>query len=75
MSTRWKATRSIWPPDVYKRQVLVDGSFEQVKAEVENIIDGFGSKGFILGADCTLPTEIDYARIRCAVDAAAKHSV
>lgn len=55
--------------------VLVDGSFEQVKAEVENIIDGFGSKGFILGADCTLPTEIDYARIRCAVDAAAKHSV
>lgn len=55
--------------------VLVDGSLEQIKAEVTSVIDSFGSKGFILGSDCTLPTEIDYARIRCAVDTAAAHSI
>lgn len=51
--------------------VLVDGTLDQIRAEVRQIVDGFGKAGFILGADCTLPTEIDYARIRCAVEAAA----
>ena len=29
-----------------------------------------GRVGFILGADCTLPTGIDYSLIRAAVEAA-----
>lgn len=50
--------------------VLVDGTEEEIRTEVKRVIDGFGRKGFILGADCTLPTEIDYRRIRAAVEAA-----
>lgn len=53
--------------------VLVDGTLDEIRAEVKNIIDGFGTKGFMIGADCTLPTELDYERIRCAVEAAAKY--
>lgn len=50
--------------------VLVEGEVSQIQEEVKEIIAGFGKKGFILGADCTLPTEIDYGRIRAAVEAA-----
>lgn len=50
--------------------VLVDGSEEEIKAEVKNIIKKFGRKGFILGADCTLATEQDLKKIRAAVEAA-----
>lgn len=50
--------------------VLVDGTDEELQAAVRKVIDDFGSTGFILGADCTLPTEIPYERIRTAVHAA-----
>lgn len=50
--------------------VLVDGTDEELTAAVRKVIDDFGSTGFILGADCTLPTEIPYERIRTAVHAA-----
>lgn len=50
--------------------VLVDGTIEELQAFVREMIHTFGKKGFILGADCTVPTEIDYARIRAAVEAA-----
>ena len=51
--------------------VLVDGTLEDIDAAVDAVIRSFGPKGFILGADCTLPTELSCARIRWAVDAAA----
>lgn len=50
--------------------VLVNGTEEELKQEVRRVIEEFGSTGFILGADCTLPTEISYERIRSAVHAA-----
>lgn len=50
--------------------VLVGGSKEKLQEEVRNIIRTFGKRGFILGADCTLPTEIDYERIRIVVKTA-----
>ena len=53
--------------------VLVDGTLEEIRQEVKKIIDSFGTEGFMLGADCTLPTEIDYERIRCAAEAAADY--
>lgn len=53
--------------------VLVDGTMEEIQAAVHQIIQGFGTERFILGADCTLPTEIDYARIRCAIDTARNY--
>lgn len=50
--------------------VLVDGTLEELEAAVHKIISDFGTRGFILGADCTLPTEISYERIMAAVKAA-----
>lgn len=47
--------------------VLVEGSELEIRKEVEKIINSFGKKGFILGADCTLPTDISYKRIAAAV--------
>lgn len=51
--------------------VLVDGSVGEIRREVSKIISGFGKKGFILGADCTLATEQDIGRLRIAVEAAS----
>lgn len=52
--------------------VLVDGSDKEIEQEVKSIIKTFGDRKFILGADCTLPTEISYKRVRVAVDATLK---
>lgn len=49
--------------------VLVDGTNEEIAQEVKSIIDSFGKEKFILGADCTLPTEISYKRVKVAVKA------
>jgi len=35
------------------------------------VIDEAGTRGFMVGADCTLPTDIDVANIRAAVEATA----
>lgn len=53
--------------------VLVDGTKEEIEAAVRGIIDGFGKKSFMLGADCTLPSDLNYERIRWAVEAAANY--
>lgn len=50
--------------------VMVDGTIEELQAAVRSLIADFGSTGFILGADCTLPTDIPVERIRAAVHAA-----
>ncbi|MDD3335531.1 MAG: uroporphyrinogen decarboxylase family protein [Eubacteriales bacterium] len=50
--------------------VLVDGTIPELEAAVRKVIHDFGEKGFILGADCTLPTEIPYERIMAAIHAA-----
>ena len=60
---------AVWRID---RACLVDGSTEQIEAEVKKVVDGYGRTGFILGADCTLPTSLDHKRIKAAVDAAHK---
>ena len=50
--------------------VFVDGTVSELRSAVKDVIRSYGKKGFILGADCTLPTEIAYARIKAAVEAA-----
>jgi len=50
--------------------VLVDGDEQEVRKAVRNVIQQFGRKGFILGADCTLATEQDLKLLRAAVEAA-----
>ena len=49
---------------------LISGTPEEIRAEVEGILRGFGQKGFMLGADCTVQGKIDVERIRLAVEAA-----
>lgn len=52
--------------------VLVDGSEEEIANAVQKIIKDFGRKSLILGADCTLPTDISLSRVRKAIDAARR---
>lgn len=44
--------------------VLIDGNDQELVAEITRIIATEGKTNFILGADCTLPTEISYSRIK-----------
>lgn len=50
--------------------VLVDGTDEEITAAVHEVMDTFGSKNWILGADCTLPTDVDLHRVHVAIEAA-----
>lgn len=50
--------------------VLQNGTSEEIKERVHGVISAFGRKGFILGADCTIPTDTDMWRLKAAIDAA-----
>lgn len=47
---------------------------EQIKAETKRLIRQGGHKGFMLGPDCSLPTDIDIERIRWIMEAAAEEA-
>lgn len=49
--------------------VMVEGTLEELAQAAKDTVARYGETGFILGADCTLPTEIDYKRIRAIVEA------
>lgn len=51
--------------------VIVEGSLEEIGAEVRRLIGEFGWHNFILGADCTLPTGLPAERMQAAARAAA----
>ncbi len=53
------------------RGIMVNGSPEEIQAAAREVIADFGATGFILGADCTLPTDIPVDNIRTAVKAMA----
>ncbi len=44
--------------------VLFDGTKEEVSEHISQVIERLGEKGLIIGADCTLPGDIDLGRIR-----------
>ena len=52
------------------RGVIVDGSPEAIRRAVRQLITDSGTEGIILGADCTLPTDISVRNIRTAVESA-----
>ena len=56
------------------RGVIVYGSPEDIRQNVFDIIKDFGPQGLILGADCTLPTDINRANIRMAIEATAHYA-
>jgi uroporphyrinogen decarboxylase len=49
--------------------VIVDGSPEKIELAVHQIIRSVGPRNLILGADCTLPTEISIDHIRTVIEA------
>jgi len=51
--------------------VLVEGSEAEIEQEVEAIVAEAGRKRFIIGADCTLPTDIELWRLNAARSHAA----
>ena len=51
--------------------VLYRRSKEEVQAETRTILDKAGTRGVILGADCTVPKDIDPERFDWGRDAAA----
>ena len=51
------------------RGVVVDGSPDDILAEVRQVIEDFGTLGLIVGADCTVPTDVPVGNIRTAVEA------
>ena len=51
------------------RGVIVSGPPDNIQATVRQIITETGTTGFMLGADCTLPTDINFDHIRAAVEA------
>lgn len=53
-----------------RAKIWTQGSDEDLKREIKKIIKEFGRKKFIMGADCTLATELPYERINTAVKAA-----
>lgn len=50
--------------------VMVTGTEPEISAAVTDIINDFGRESLIIGADCTLPTDIPLANIRAATQAA-----
>ncbi len=56
--------------DNRKQGLLYTGTKEQIQAETRRLIDDFGSTtGIIIGADCTIPYDIDLERIQWVVEA------
>ncbi len=53
------------------RGIMVNGSPAEIRAEVHRVIREAGDRRFLLGADCTFPTDIDVDRLRIAVEATA----
>lgn len=49
--------------------VMTQGTKERLVQEAERLIHRFAPTGFILGADCTLPTQLPYERIRWLTEA------
>jgi uroporphyrinogen decarboxylase len=53
------------------RGVVVNGKPAEIQSAVRQVVQDFGTRSFMLGADCTFPTDIDVGNIRAAVDATA----
>ncbi len=58
---------------LHDRGVIVDGSPAEIEAAVHACLAKVNSSRFMVGADCTLPTENDRSKIRAAVEATASY--
>ena len=49
---------------------MAGGTEEALINTIHSLVQSYGRKGLILGADCTIETGADLSRIRLAVEAA-----
>jgi uroporphyrinogen decarboxylase len=54
---------------INKRGIIVDGTTEEIEAEVKKVLDNAPGK-FMLGATCTLPGNIKWENIKTSIDMA-----
>lgn len=54
---------------LHDRGVIVNGSRDEIQTAVRQVISDFGTRSFMLGADCTVPTDINLDNVRAAVEA------
>ena len=54
--------------------VIVNGPVEDIEKRVLNIVDEFGTQMLIIGADCTLPSDINIDHIHAVIEALEKAS-
>ena len=47
--------------------VIAKGTIEEAKAEVDKVLEN-ASPNFILGADCTVPGDTDWEKLRAVID-------
>ncbi len=72
--------RKVWPNDVLmggfddRTGILVEGSLEDIRKETFRLLDLMGTDKYIIGADCTLPTNIAPERIRAVVEASQEYA-
>lgn len=57
--------------DNNKGALIDKGTIEELTQYTKDIIKDAGREGLIIGADCTIPSDIDYARL-CAIRDAGK---
>ena len=50
--------------------ILYRGDKQAIQAEVKRLLDEAGTTGVLLGADCTVPRDINYDHLRWAIEAA-----
>ena len=50
--------------DNRKTGILYSGSREEIERETERLVEETGRRGVVLGADCTLPSDIDLERMK-----------
>ncbi|MBQ8231333.1 MAG: hypothetical protein IJZ34_05340 [Lachnospiraceae bacterium] len=58
--------------DNTKESVLYKGSRKEIEDYVENLISEAGKEGIIIGADCTVPADIDIERLKWVREKAAE---
>ena len=86
-AVNWAAAKSNWSMaeglaqfkrpvvgGLHDRGVIVEGSLDDIEKAVHTVLDDVGNRNFMVGADCTLPTDNSLANIRQAVQATASWS-
>lgn len=52
--------------------LLYKGTKEEIEAYTQGLVSAMGKKGFIIGADCTFPRDVDIDRFRWVKDTASR---